>query len=122
MDRAKVKLFKEFTFEAAHRLPLVSSDHKCFNLHGHSFKVKVTIEGKVNELGWVMDFSELKKICAPYIEQLDHSYLNEIMGLENPTSENIALWIKNKIAQKLPGLISIEIMETCNSGCILEIN
>jgi 6-pyruvoyltetrahydropterin/6-carboxytetrahydropterin synthase len=111
-------IFKEFTFEAAHRLPLVPSTHKCSNLHGHSFKVKVSVVGPLNDLGWVMDFLELKKICAPYIEQLDHSYLNEIAGLENPTSENIAIWLWKNIEETLPGLSSLEVKETCNSGCI----
>ena len=112
-----MRLFKEFTFEAAHRLPLVPSDHKCFNLHGHSFKVIVTIEGNVNEMGWIMDFSELKRICSPYINQLDHSYLNEIDGLENPTSENIAIWLWKKLKVQLEDLSAITVMETCNSGC-----
>jgi 6-pyruvoyltetrahydropterin/6-carboxytetrahydropterin synthase len=112
-----MKLFKEFSFEAAHKLPLVDKNHKCFNLHGHSFKVKITIEGPVNELGWVMDFSDIKKFCQPIIEELDHKYLNEIDGLDNPTSENIAVWIWQRLIQKLPELSSIEIMETCNSGC-----
>ena len=112
-----MKIFKEFTFEAAHKLPLVSKEHKCFNLHGHSFKVKVTIDGPINEMGWVMDFSELKKICSPYIEQLDHSYLNEIEGLENPTSENIAIWLWARLKESLRYLSSITVMETCNSGC-----
>ena len=96
-----MKIFKEFTFEAAHKLPLVPKEHKCFNLHGHSFKVKITIDGPINEMGWVMDFSELKKICSPYIEQLDHSYLNEIEGLENPTSENIAIWLWARLKEPL---------------------
>jgi 6-pyruvoyltetrahydropterin/6-carboxytetrahydropterin synthase len=112
-----VKIFKEFSFEAAHRLPLVPDDHKCFNLHGHSFQVRVTIEGVVNELGWVMDFSELKKICSPIINKLDHRYLNEIEGLENPTSENIAIWIWKNFDKALPQLHSVEVKETCNSGC-----
>jgi 6-pyruvoyltetrahydropterin/6-carboxytetrahydropterin synthase len=110
-------IFKEFTFEAAHKLPLLPTTHKCSNLHGHSFKVRISIDGVLNEFGWVMDFSELKKICAPYIEQLDHSYLNEINGLENPTSENIAIWLWNKIILLAPNLSSIRVMETCNSGC-----
>mgnify|MGYP005651302711 FL=1 len=112
-----MKLFKEFSFEAAHKLPLVDKNHKCFNLHGHSFKVKITIEGPVNELGWVMDFSDIKNFCKPIIEELDHKYLSEIDGLDNPTSENIAVWIWQRLIQKLPELSSIEIMETCNSGC-----
>ena len=110
-------IFKQFTFEAAHKLPLVPKNHKCFNLHGHSFKVKICIDGQMNEMGWVMDFSELKKICSPYISQLDHAYLNEIVGLENPTSENIAIWLWNRLRDQLPQLNSIQVMETCNSGC-----
>jgi len=113
-----VKLFKEFTFEAAHQLPLVPKDHKCFQLHGHSFKVRVYVQGPINEMGWVIDFAELKGICKPWIETLDHSFLNEIDGLDNPTSENIAMWLWDKLIGQLPQLYSIEIMETCTSGCI----
>jgi 6-pyruvoyltetrahydropterin/6-carboxytetrahydropterin synthase len=113
-----MKLFKDFTFEAAHRLPLVPEEHKCFQLHGHSFKVRVFIEGPLNNMGWVMDFSDLKKICSPLIELLDHSYLNEIEGLNNPTSENIAIWLWDRLIKKLPELSAIEIMETCTSGCV----
>jgi len=113
-----VKLFKEFTFEAAHQLPLVPKDHKCFQLHGHSFKVRVYVQGPVNEMGWVIDFAEIKRICKPWIETLDHSFLNEIDGLENPTSENIAMWLWDKLIGQLPQLSAIEIMETCTSGCI----
>ena len=113
-----MRIFKEFTFEAAHKLPLVSENHKCSNLHGHSFKVKICIDGPINEMGWVMDFSDIKLACKPIIETLDHNYLNEIEGLENPTSENIAIWIWQKLERTLPDLSSVEIMETCNSGCI----
>ncbi|MDC1141400.1 6-carboxytetrahydropterin synthase QueD [Gammaproteobacteria bacterium] len=110
-------IFKEFTFEAAHKLPLVPENHKCSNLHGHSFKVKICIDAPINEMGWVMDFSELKQICSPHINELDHSYLNEIAGLENPTSENIAIWLWKRLIKSLENLSSIEVMETCNSGC-----
>ena len=110
-------VFKEFTFEAAHKLPLVPKNHKCSNLNGHSFKVRISVDGPINEMGWVMDFSELKQICAPHINELDHSYLNEILGLENPTSENIAIWLWNRLIKSLQNLSSITVMETCNSGC-----
>lgn len=113
-----MKLYKDFTFEAAHKLPLVPKDHKCFQLHGHSFKVRVYVQGPVNEMGWVVDFAELKDICRPWIELLDHSFLNEISGLENPTSENIAMWLWDKLIQELPKLSAVEIKETCTSGCI----
>jgi 6-pyruvoyltetrahydropterin/6-carboxytetrahydropterin synthase len=76
------------------------------------------VQGQINELGWVMDFAEMKTICNPWIEKLDHSYLNEIDGLENPTSENIAIWLWNRLITELPQLCAIEIMETCTSGCI----
>jgi len=115
-----MKIFKDFTFEAAHKLPLVPQDHKCFNLHGHSFKVRVYIESNINEMGWVMDFGDIKLICKPIIDVLDHSYLNELEGLDNPTSENIAIWIWHKLEKKLQGLSAIEVMETCNSGCIYQ--
>jgi len=118
MAGIKMKLFKEFTFEAAHKLPLVPKDHKCFQLHGHSFKVRVFVEGAVNELGWVLDFADLNATCNPLIKILDHSYLNEIDGLENPTSENIAMWLWDRLIIELPQLSAIEIMETCSSGCI----
>ena len=113
-----MKLYKEFTFEAAHKLPLVPIDHKCFQLHGHSFKARVYVQGSVNEMGWVIDFAELKSICKPWIEILDHSFLNEINGLENPTSENIAMWLWDRLIVKLPQLSAVEIMETCTSGCM----
>jgi 6-pyruvoyltetrahydropterin/6-carboxytetrahydropterin synthase len=114
-----VKIFKEFRFEAAHRLPNVAPDHKCSRLHGHSFAVKLTVSGDVNKRsGWVMDFSDISKAFKPIYEQLDHYYLNEIDGLENPTSENLARWIWQKLKPGLPELSEVEIRETCTSGCI----
>ncbi len=113
-----VELFKEFTFEAAHRLPNVPEGHKCARLHGHSFHVRVTIHGPVQaHTGWVMDFAELKAAWRHLDEKLDHRYLNEIEGLENPTSERLAAWIWPQLAATLP-LVSIEIRETCTSGCV----
>ena len=114
-----MELYKEFTFEAAHRLPNVPEGHKCARLHGHSFRVRVTVRGPVGaESGWVMDFAELKEAWRPLDERLDHRYLNEIEGLENPTSENLARWIWRALHHALPGLIAVEVRETCSSGCI----
>ena len=114
-----MKIFKEFSFEAAHRLPNVPGDHKCARLHGHSFQARITVEGDVGDSsGWVMDFAEISAVVEPIKKQLDHYYLNEIEGLENPTSENIARWIWAKLKPSLPLLAQIEIRETCTSGCL----
>lgn len=112
-------IFKEFVFEAAHRLPNVPAGHKCGRLHGHSFRIAIQISGAVGQqTGWVRDFADLKEAFAPLYDQLDHNYLNDITGLENPTSENIARWVWTKLKPKLPELSEIRIYETCTSGCI----
>ena len=114
-----MEIFKDFTFEAAHRLPNVPEGHKCARLHGHSFQVTVAVRGEPGaHSGWIMDFGDIKKACKPVLEQLDHYYLNEISGLENPTSENLAIWIWQRLQPRLPQLCRIEIRETCTSGCI----
>jgi 6-pyruvoyltetrahydropterin/6-carboxytetrahydropterin synthase len=116
-----MEIFKEFTFEAAHRLPKVPPEHKCARLHGHSFKVTLHVAGEVDEqLGWFMDFADLDAAFRPAYAQLDHHYLNEIPGLENPTSENLARWIWRTVAPALPGLTRIVVRETCTSGCSYE--
>jgi 6-pyruvoyltetrahydropterin/6-carboxytetrahydropterin synthase len=111
-------VFKVFTFEAAHLLPNVPPGHKCARLHGHSFRVEVHVSGPLDpHLGWVMDFADLKAAFRPLHDQLDHRYLNEIEGLENPTSENLARWIWARLLPSLPGLSKVVVRETCNSGC-----
>ena len=113
-----MKIYKEFTFEAAHRLPNVPEGHKCARLHGHSFLIRVFVSGPVGEdSGWVMDFADISSAFRPIWEQLDHFYLNDIEGLENPTSENLARWIWQRLKPTLPQLTEIEIRETCTSGC-----
>ena len=112
-------IYKSFTFEAAHRLPHVPTGHKCARLHGHSFHVEIHVEGPVDpEIGWVMDFGEIKKVFKPILDRLDHYYLNDIEGLENPTSENVARWIWRKLKPELPQLSAVSIRETCTSGCV----
>lgn len=113
------EIYKEFHFEAAHRLPNVPAGHKCARLHGHSFHVRLHVHGEVGtESGWVLDFGDIKEQFAPLHDLLDHNYLNEIPGLENPTSEQIARWIWERLAPRLPDLHAVEIRETCTSGCI----
>ena len=114
-----MQIFKEFRFESAHRLPNVPPDHKCARLHGHSFRVEVQVEGPVGEQsGWIMDFADVDQAFAPLLAELDHNYLNEIPGLDNPTSENLAQWIWERLAPRLSGLSQLTVRETCNSGCI----
>lgn len=114
----QMQVFREFKFEAAHRLPRVPDGHKCSRLHGHSYRFTVYVGGPVDaELGWVMDFGDIKEVVEPVVRDLDHYYLNEIAGLENPTSEVLAQWLWNRIAPDLGGLESIEVRETCTSGC-----
>lgn len=114
-----MEIYKEFTIEAAHRLPHVPAGHKCGRLHGHSFMVSIHVEGEVDpNTGWIMDFAELKAAFKPIYERLDHHYLNDIEGLENPTSENLARWIWRELKPALPPLSKIVVRETCTSGCV----
>lgn len=115
-----MELFKEFTFEAAHRLPGVAADHKCARLHGHSYRLIVHVSGDVDRnTGMVIDFGDVKAVVKPLIDEyLDHFYLNDVEGLENPTSENVARWVWQRLVGPLPQLSAVEIRETCTSGVI----
>lgn len=116
-----MKIFKEFTFEAAHRLPNVPPGHKCARLHGHSFKVEVHVSGDVDPTtGWIFDFADIDEKFQPLHDRLDHHFLNEVEGLANPTSENLARWIWRELAPSLPGLCTVVVRETCNTGCVYE--
>ncbi|WP_068546540.1 6-carboxytetrahydropterin synthase QueD [Thalassotalea crassostreae] len=114
-----IEIYKEFTFEAAHKLPNVPDGHKCGRLHGHSYNVRIHLKGTVDKnSGWFIDFSDVKTIFKPIYNQLDHHYLNDIEGLENPTAEVISKWIWNKLKPELPELFAVELMETCTCGVI----
>ena len=114
-----MELRKTFQFEAAHHLPNLPEDHKCRRLHGHSFQVDIVVDGPCDpQLGWVMDYAEISQAFKPLWEQLDHHYLNEIEGLENPTSERVALWIWDRLRPTLPLLKEVVVAETCTARCI----
>lgn len=113
-----MEIWKEFSLESAHRLPNVPPDHKCARLHGHSFKVEVHVRGDLHPtLGWVVDFADIGAAWRPLHDALDHRCLNDVPGLENPTSELLARWIWTRLKPTLPGLSKVVVRETCTSGC-----
>ncbi|WP_443987459.1 6-carboxytetrahydropterin synthase QueD [Mycobacterium marinum] len=113
------EIYCEFTFESAHRLPNVPAGHKCGRLHGHSYRARIYVEGPVDpRAGWIVDFGKIKDACKPVIARLDHYYLNEIDGLENPTSEQLSMWIWRELATLLPMMSAVSVSETCSSGCM----
>lgn len=114
-----ISISKTFQFEAAHYLPRVEPGHKCGRMHGHSFRFTVVLKGPVDEqTGWLVDFADISRVVKPLIESsLDHYCLNEIPGLENPTSERIAIWLWERLVEKLPLLNRITVHETCTSRC-----
>ncbi len=114
-------IFKQFTFDSAHFLPMVPEGHKCREIHGHTYKLTVFIKGPVDEqLGWVVDFNDIKHVILDTLNKVDHKFLNNVPGLENPTCELLAKWLWNNIKQTIPRLRRIELYETPTSGAIYE--
>ena len=112
-------VFRVFQIEAAHRLPNVPEGHKCARMHGHSFRIEIHVSGPVGQKsGWVMDFADLRQAFQPLFDRLDHRCLNDIEGLDNPTSENLARGIWERLNIGLPQLSKIVVQETCNAGCV----
>lgn len=112
-------IFKEFSFDSAHRLPNVPEGHKCGRLHGHTYRIRIECAGAVGlDTGWVIDYADIAAAWAPLHEQLDHRYLNDIPGLENSTSERLALWIWARLSRSLPALSGVEVRETCTAGSV----
>ena len=113
-----VRLTKDFSFEAAQTLPKVPSDHKCGRMHGHSFTIEISVEGEVDPAtGWFYDHAKISRAMDPLLQQLDHAYLNDISGLENPTIEIMCSWFWERLALSLPGLAEIVIHETPTARC-----
>ena len=114
----RARLTKDFTFEAAQTLPNAPEGHKCRRVHGHSFKVEISVEGEVDpKTGWIYDHAEISSAMKPLLRKLDHSYVNDIEGLENPTSEVLAKWVWDRLKPVLADLHRVEVFETCTSGC-----
>ena len=115
----KVELAKRYRFEAAHRLPMVPPGHKCARMHGHSFEIEVTVAGEVDEhTGWLVDFGEITAVVEPLLRaELDHRTLNEVPGLENPTSERLCAWLWGRLEPRLPLLAAVTVLETCTARC-----
>ena len=114
-----MEIFHEFTVEAAHELPAVPENHPCRHMHGHAYRIEVHIEGPVDEqVGWVADYAEISDAFEPLRRQLDHRVLNEVEGLSNPTSENLARWVWKRLRPTLPGLRCIIVRETDRTGCV----
>ncbi len=114
-----MEIFKAFTIEAAHWLPNVPAGHKCGRMHGHSFRIEIHVSGPLDpHLGWVIDFADIKAAFKAIEDQIDHRCLNEVAGLENPTSEHLAQWLWTHLRPALPALSRIVVQETCMSGCI----
>jgi 6-pyruvoyltetrahydropterin/6-carboxytetrahydropterin synthase len=114
----RTRLTKDFFFESAQTLPKAPAGHKCANMHGHSFKVEVSVEGEVDiDTGWLYDHAQISEAMNPLVAQLDHAYLNDIPGLENPTIELMAAWFWRKLAPLCPGLCEIVVHETPWARC-----
>tara|TARA_X000001036_G_scaffold60598_1_gene50589 strand:- start:1081 stop:1452 length:372 start_codon:yes stop_codon:yes gene_type:complete len=112
-------VYKKFNIESARSIPNLPKTHPCHHIHGHSFKIIISVKGPVNKQnGFVTDFQDIDDAFSPFKKELDHSYLNNIEGLQNPTSENICIWIWDKIQSSLPNIYKIEIKETDSTGCI----
>lgn len=109
---------KEFVFDAAHFLPLVAPDHKCRRLHGHTYKVVIGVEGDVGAQGWIMDFADIGTVIKPILQQIDHTLLNAVEGLENPTAENIARWLYDRSKKELDTVSYVIVQEGVASRAI----
>lgn len=114
-----IEISRTFRFEAAHYLPAVPEGHKCRRLHGHSYRFTVTCRGEIDpQTGWLMDFADISAVVKPIVKKhLDHYFLNEVEGLSNPTSEELARWLWRNIKPHLPQLFTIKVGETCTSSC-----
>tara|TARA_B100001093_G_scaffold484995_1_gene518928 strand:+ start:444 stop:800 length:357 start_codon:yes stop_codon:yes gene_type:complete len=114
-------IYKNFFFDAAHYMPNFPKDHKYRKIHGHSYELKIHIHGDLTaENEWVMDLENINKHVDPLLKLIDHNLLNDIKGLENPTSENIAKWFWKELKKKIPSISKVEINRPRIGGCIYQ--
>ena len=112
------ELKQHFQIESSRFLPHIGKDHPCSRMHGHSFKIILTLHGPLDpKLGWVIDYNDVSKLMKPILESIDHRTLNEVPGLENPTSELLAQWIYQKAKPLFSSLVCISILETPFTEC-----
>ncbi len=114
----KFELKQQFQVESARFLPHLPKEHPCSRVHGHSFKIILTMVGEADaKLGWVRDYHEIENLAKPVLLKLDHRNLNEVAGLENPTSEQLSFWIFERLKIVIPELIRVSIQETNTTEC-----
>ncbi len=114
-----MEIFRVFHLQCARRLPALPEAHPCSRVHGHSFRVELTLAGELDPvLGWVVDFADIGRAWQPVHDALDHRCLNDIEGLDNPTSERLAIWLWDRLKPTLPGLSQLKVMETHDAGCV----
>ena len=112
-------IFTDVTFEAARHLPKAPEGHKCRRLHGHSFRARFTVSGPLDaEAGWVIDFDRIAAAVDPVIARLDYHTLNDIEGLDNPTTEMLTRWIWRQAKPLLPELTELTVWETPACACV----
>jgi 6-pyruvoyltetrahydropterin/6-carboxytetrahydropterin synthase len=108
----------QYRLESARKLTRLPSSHPCSQLHGHSFVITLTLFGPWKEdLGWMYDYHDLNQIVHPTLKVLDHRYLNDIPGLENPTSEALCIYLFTKLKPQLPELQKVTVAETPTTEC-----
>jgi 6-pyruvoyltetrahydropterin/6-carboxytetrahydropterin synthase len=116
---------KIFTFDAAHRLDRLPTDHKCHGMHGHTYVVELVFTGEVGEVGFVLDYAEIDALWQPLHNVLDHKVLNDVPGLEVPSTEHVAGWIFTHISNGLGvqslrvDLDSVRVRESTSTWCVV---
>ena len=113
----RVTICKSFNFDAAHFLPLVAHDHKCRRMHGHTYRVEVICEGGLDERGMVVDYAEIADAWEYLHDTLDHRTLNDVPGLENPTTEVLAPWLLERMYAALPSVVAVRVCESSTTWC-----